>query len=86
MGHRVWSKEDRAEVTLGILIKIPPNLFLDLSPITFGRIYICPISYTGVTVAPPGRVVLRSGIGPGRLALLESFWDVVLPSSCLFFT
>ena len=31
-------KEDRAEVTLGILIKIPPNLLLDLSPITFGRI------------------------------------------------
>ena len=32
------SKEDRAVVTLGILIKIPPNLFLDLSPITLGRI------------------------------------------------
>ena len=32
------TKEDRAEVTLGILIKIPPNLLLDLSPITFGRI------------------------------------------------
>ena len=32
------SKEDRVEVTLGILIKIPPNLLLDLSPITFGRI------------------------------------------------
>ena len=31
-------KEDHAEVTLGILIKIPPNLLLDLSPITFGRI------------------------------------------------
>ena len=31
-------KEDRAEVTLGILIKIPPNLLLDLSPITLGRI------------------------------------------------
>ena len=35
---RVASKEDRAEVTLGILIKIPPNLLLDRSPITFGRI------------------------------------------------
>ena len=34
----LYSKEDRAEVTLGILIKIPPNLLLDLSPITFGRI------------------------------------------------
>ena len=32
------NKEDHAEVTLGILIKIPPNLLLDLSPITFGRI------------------------------------------------
>ena len=32
------SKEDHAEVTLGILIKIPPNLRLDLSPISFGRI------------------------------------------------
>ena len=32
------TKEDHAEVTLGILIKIPPNLLLDLSPITFGRI------------------------------------------------
>ena len=31
-------KEDREEVTLGILIKIPPNLLLDLSPITFGKI------------------------------------------------
>ena len=31
-------KEDRAEVTLGNLIKIPPNLLLDLSPMTFGRI------------------------------------------------
>ena len=31
-------KEDRAVVTLGILIKIPPNLLLDLSPITLGRI------------------------------------------------
>ena len=31
-------KEDRAEVTLGNLIKIPPNLLLDLSPITLGRI------------------------------------------------
>ena len=30
-------KEDHEEVTLGILIKIHPNL-LDLSPITFGRI------------------------------------------------
>ena len=34
----MYIKEDRAEVTLGILIKIPPNLLLDLSPITFGRI------------------------------------------------
>ena len=25
-------------VTLGILIKIPPNLLIDLTPITFGRI------------------------------------------------
>ena len=32
------TKEDRAVVTLGILIKIPQNLLLDLSPITFGRI------------------------------------------------
>ena len=31
-------KEDHEEVTLGILIKIHPNLLLDLSPITFGRI------------------------------------------------
>ena len=31
-------KEDRDEVTLGILIKIPPNLLLDLSLITLGRI------------------------------------------------
>ena len=31
-------KEDRAEVTLGILMKIPPNLLLDLSPITLGRL------------------------------------------------
>ena len=30
----LYTKEDRAEVTLGILIKIPPNLLLDLSPIT----------------------------------------------------
>ena len=30
-------KEDHAEVTLGILIKILPNLLLDLSPITLGR-------------------------------------------------
>ena len=36
--HSVLIKEDRAEVTLGILIKIPPNLLLDLSPITLGRI------------------------------------------------
>ena len=28
-------KEDRVEVTLGNLIKIPPNLLLDLSSITF---------------------------------------------------
>ena len=34
----ICTKEDRAEVTLGNLIKIPPNLLLDLSPITFGRI------------------------------------------------
>ena len=32
------TKEDRAEVTLGNLIKIPPNLLLDLSPKKFGRI------------------------------------------------
>ena len=32
------NKEDHAEVTLGILIKIPPNLLLDLSPITLDRI------------------------------------------------
>ena len=31
-------KEDCAEVTLGILIKILPNLLLDLSPITLGRV------------------------------------------------
>ena len=30
--------EDRPEVTLGILIKIPQNLLLDLSSVTFGRI------------------------------------------------
>ena len=34
----MYTKEDLAEVTLGILIKIPPNLLLDLSPITLGRI------------------------------------------------
>ena len=34
----MYIKEDRAKVTLGNLIKIPPNLLLDLSPITFGRI------------------------------------------------
>ena len=34
------SKEDHAVVTLGILIKIPPNLLLDLSPITLGKIKI----------------------------------------------
>jgi len=34
----VCNKEDRAEVALGILIKIPPNLVLDLSLITLGRI------------------------------------------------
>ena len=32
----LYIKEDHVEVTLGILIKIPPNLLLDLSPITFG--------------------------------------------------
>ena len=36
--RKVDNKEDRAEVTLGILIKMPPNLLLDLSPITLGRI------------------------------------------------
>ena len=36
--YRMSTKEDRAEVTLGNLIKIPPNLLLDLSPITMGRI------------------------------------------------
>ncbi len=36
--YRLINKEGSAEVTLGILIKIPPNLLLDLSPITFGRI------------------------------------------------
>ena len=36
--EQMYIKEDRAEVTLGILIKIPPNLVLDLSPITLGRI------------------------------------------------
>ena len=36
--RRMDTKEDHAEVTLGILIKIPPNLLLDLSPITLGRI------------------------------------------------
>ena len=36
--YTVDIKEDHAEVTLGILIKIPPNLLLDLSPITFGKI------------------------------------------------
>ena len=35
---RLLTKEDRAEVTLGNLIKIPPNLLLDLSAITLGRI------------------------------------------------
>ena len=34
VSDRVYSKEDRAEVTLGNLIKIPPNLLLDMSPIT----------------------------------------------------
>ena len=38
VSDRVYSKEDRAEVTLGNLIKIPQNILLDLSPITFGRI------------------------------------------------
>ena len=32
------NKEDHAEVTLGILIKILPNLLLDLSTITLGRV------------------------------------------------
>ena len=32
------TKEDRAEITLGNLIKIPPNLLLDLSSITLSRI------------------------------------------------
>ena len=35
---RVNNMEDRVEVTLENLIKIPPNLLLDLSPITLGRI------------------------------------------------
>ena len=34
----MYIKEDRAEVTLGNLIKITPNLLLDLSSITLGRI------------------------------------------------
>ena len=44
----MYIKEDRAKVTLGNLIKIPPNFLLDLSPITLGRmkmfskfIFIC---------------------------------------------
>ena len=40
--------------------------------IVFGQIYIYPISYTGISVAPPGRVVLRSGIVPGGLGPLEA--------------
>ena len=32
------TKEHRGVVTLGILIKMTPNLFLDLSTITLGRI------------------------------------------------
>ena len=38
----MYIKEDRAEVTLGILIKIPPNFLLDLSLITLGRIKMFP--------------------------------------------
>ena len=34
----MYIKEDRAEVTLGILIKIPHKNPLDLSPIWLGRI------------------------------------------------
>ena len=34
----IHNKEDHAEVTLGILIKIPHKNPLDLSPILFGRI------------------------------------------------
>ena len=31
---KLYNKEDRAEATLGILIKIPPNFLLNLSLIT----------------------------------------------------